>query len=519
MNECELYQELISRLVDGELSRSEYAALEEHMKNCAECSAMYAVFASLSDIIGSEDEPLPADLHENIMAGVRRHAMIKHNKRRLSKPVRNVLAAAACAALVLFASRGLAPAEKAQQAVLSENEAAVMDAEINSPAEAAPAAEAQEFTALEETAPAVPAPTATLVPTATPVPTQDAYLGAGEDIKSDAGNSKVTGKTDTTNNVSTVYVTVPPQEIVVSTPAPTPKPTVAPTPKPTPKPTVAPTPVPTVAPTPVPTVAATPVPTPVPTVAPTMAATAAPVHAAAEAAAAPEAEKGGTAGLAPAEPELAAVTEEPAETETPSLAKRFMSFFMARPAADTAAAEPEAAPAEEALPEPSPVPTPVAAEEAEQAEEEEEILIELVEPDKLTELEILLEGEMALEAEEEEEITLPEEEADLSLSFCLKEPDEMFPEYKLQVHVYGEQLYYVQIFNEEESIVYKSDCKCEDFEKFLDSLSEEERAPLLAIPSPSPSQLPAESPAATSEPSPAVSESPVPTEPVEEKSE
>ena len=70
MNNCELYQELISRLVDGEVSRNEYAALEAHMKNCAECSAMYAVFASLSDIIGGEDEPLPEDLHENIMAGV-----------------------------------------------------------------------------------------------------------------------------------------------------------------------------------------------------------------------------------------------------------------------------------------------------------------------------------------------------------------------------------------------------------------------------------------------------------------
>ena len=96
MNECELYQELISRLVDGQLNKSEYAALKEHMDNCSDCSAMYAVFASLSDIIGSEDEPLPEDLHENIMAGVRRHAMIQNNKRRLSKPMRNTLAAAAC---------------------------------------------------------------------------------------------------------------------------------------------------------------------------------------------------------------------------------------------------------------------------------------------------------------------------------------------------------------------------------------------------------------------------------------
>ena len=129
MNQCELYQEIISRLVDGELSRNEYAALDAHMENCAECSAMYAVFASLSDIIGSEDEPLPEELHENIMAGVRRSAMINRNrnKRKLTKPMRNAIAAAACAALVIFAAKGFDPAEKAQSNMVSKSETVVMD--------------------------------------------------------------------------------------------------------------------------------------------------------------------------------------------------------------------------------------------------------------------------------------------------------------------------------------------------------------------------------------------------------
>ena len=54
MNSCEHYQELISRLVDGELSREEHEALMEHMKSCSACNAMYAVFHDLSDILAEE---------------------------------------------------------------------------------------------------------------------------------------------------------------------------------------------------------------------------------------------------------------------------------------------------------------------------------------------------------------------------------------------------------------------------------------------------------------------------------
>ncbi len=501
MNDCERYQELISRLVDGEISKNEYAMLQAHMENCAECSAMYAIFASLSDIIGSEDEPLPEDLHENIMAGVRRHAMINNNKRRLSKPLRNTLAAAACAALVLFAARGLAPADKAQQAVLNESQAAAMDMALPEAAvEAAPAAESPA----EDAAPAqpvVPAPTATVKPTATPVPTKDVYLGSGDEAKSDSesasnkNNSSTTTNKNNNNNNNTVLVTVPPTDIPVATPKPTAKPSPAPTPVPTatPAPTVAPSPTATVAPSPVP---ATLSPAPETAGEGGQMAAAEPAPASLEDMAGSGAEPEEHEEAAPAE--TAAATAEPVSTETPSLAKRFMAFFSARPAADTAAVtaeEPAAAPEAEAQIEESGVPSPIPAEE----EEEELPLIALDSEEKLVALENLLDGE---------EAELPEDtEADKACAFCLKEPEEIFADYRIEVYVYVDKVYYTQIFSEEENISCLAPCTVEELGKFLETLSEEELAPIMVSPSPSVTpSLSAEPTAQTSaEPSPSLS--------------
>ena len=61
MNTCDYYQELISRLVDGEVSRNEYEDLMRHMNSCSRCNAMYAVFHDLSEILQNEEpEELPA---------------------------------------------------------------------------------------------------------------------------------------------------------------------------------------------------------------------------------------------------------------------------------------------------------------------------------------------------------------------------------------------------------------------------------------------------------------------------
>ena len=131
MTECERYQELISRMADEELAKSERAALSAHMEHCSQCNTMYAVFSNLSEIIGQDTEPLPEGLHENIMADIRRSAIKQRNikeRRRFAipKPFRNVIAAAACAAVVIFAAKGMLPEKMNDTSAMSESE--VLDA-------------------------------------------------------------------------------------------------------------------------------------------------------------------------------------------------------------------------------------------------------------------------------------------------------------------------------------------------------------------------------------------------------
>ena len=138
MNTCDYYQELISRLVDGEVSRDEYEDLMNHMNSCSRCNAMYAVFHDLSEILQSEEpEALPEGLHENIMAGVRRSAIEKKNRRLRATWVRTGLTAAACAVLVLFAARGLSPADRTEGNVIRNSEEVQMSAPAQEMAAAA----------------------------------------------------------------------------------------------------------------------------------------------------------------------------------------------------------------------------------------------------------------------------------------------------------------------------------------------------------------------------------------------
>ena len=100
MKTCEEVQELISRLLDGELNEEEQADVAEHLASCPDCRAMHEAFRSLSGAIAEGLEEPPARLHETVMADVRREAL----RRRQAAPrrVRMLLAVAACAALVIL---------------------------------------------------------------------------------------------------------------------------------------------------------------------------------------------------------------------------------------------------------------------------------------------------------------------------------------------------------------------------------------------------------------------------------
>ena len=94
MSGCEYYQELISRMLDEDISRDERAALAEHLGTCRECAAMYQAFSALSDTISSGMVDPPEELTDNIMAELRR-SEIRRKNRRMPRQMKNLIAAAA----------------------------------------------------------------------------------------------------------------------------------------------------------------------------------------------------------------------------------------------------------------------------------------------------------------------------------------------------------------------------------------------------------------------------------------
>ena len=99
---CEQYRELISALLDGELEASEQAALEQHLRSCADCAAVYQGFMALSGALADDLAEPPESLRANVMAELRREQIYRANRR--SRPLRGMLATAACVALLLGAA-------------------------------------------------------------------------------------------------------------------------------------------------------------------------------------------------------------------------------------------------------------------------------------------------------------------------------------------------------------------------------------------------------------------------------
>ncbi len=141
MSGCEHYQELISCLLDGELNEEESAALAEHLSHCPECEAMFEAFSGLSAEIPEAMEEVPQELHENIMASVRREEIKKNNSRKKqSKSLKILLTTAACAALIVGIGAVTVPkffraGSAAPEAVMYSNESMAADKSV--PAEAA----------------------------------------------------------------------------------------------------------------------------------------------------------------------------------------------------------------------------------------------------------------------------------------------------------------------------------------------------------------------------------------------
>ncbi len=150
MTECEQYQELISRMLDDDLSKAERSALATHVKSCPDCAAVYVAFRSMSEHLSSDLEEVPAAVHENIMAEIRRDSIrAKNSVHRSHRAWHAVLTVAACLVLVVAASLSL---PKIVSLRMGSGSAAPQAALVETPAEAAleaPASEPEEKAAPE----------------------------------------------------------------------------------------------------------------------------------------------------------------------------------------------------------------------------------------------------------------------------------------------------------------------------------------------------------------------------------
>ena len=164
MSQCEIYQELISRMVDGDLSAREEADLARHIETCPDCAALFQAFSAISGQIGEDLEEAPFDLRDNVMAEIHREEVRRRN--RIPTVLRSVLSAAACVALIvgvylgvsITQGKNLVTAAYDAAPAAAEEKVAAAGAEVRAMPEAAPAeaeeapAEAAEAAAAEEPA-------------------------------------------------------------------------------------------------------------------------------------------------------------------------------------------------------------------------------------------------------------------------------------------------------------------------------------------------------------------------------
>ena len=157
MSQCEIYQELISRMVDGDLSAREEADLARHIETCPDCAALFHAFSAISDQIGEDLEESPFDLRDNVMAEIHREEIRRRN--RIPTVLRSVLSAAACVALIvgvylgvsITQGKNLVTAAYDAAPAAAEEKLAAAEEEVRAMPEAAPAA-AEEAPAEEPAA-------------------------------------------------------------------------------------------------------------------------------------------------------------------------------------------------------------------------------------------------------------------------------------------------------------------------------------------------------------------------------
>lgn len=154
------YKEMLSALLDDELSGAEREAALAHMNGCADCRTYFAELTALRTALGDlEKFDAPEDFAAGVMARLRAEdthlrlrAASAPKTRKIPPARRGYAALAACAAVVLLAVYALPNALRmggnaglAQESAVADNAANVSSAPTgDSPASAIPAAPAPE---------------------------------------------------------------------------------------------------------------------------------------------------------------------------------------------------------------------------------------------------------------------------------------------------------------------------------------------------------------------------------------
>lgn len=75
---CEYYQELISRMLDGDLPDTETAALREHVRSCPECRALFLAFSGMTLSLREDEAEPPFSLADSVMSRIHDYEAEKH---------------------------------------------------------------------------------------------------------------------------------------------------------------------------------------------------------------------------------------------------------------------------------------------------------------------------------------------------------------------------------------------------------------------------------------------------------
>lgn len=96
--DCDIFQELVSRMLDEDLSAEEAEALREHVSVCPSCRAVFAAFVGISNSLKDDLTEPPQALKTGVMRAVRRPARAERRKTPLVLKI--LVPAAACFAIL-----------------------------------------------------------------------------------------------------------------------------------------------------------------------------------------------------------------------------------------------------------------------------------------------------------------------------------------------------------------------------------------------------------------------------------